>query len=81
MFGKLFVVFLIALLAFQHCLFKKRVPSVSCAWLVIDRRSLFTLSNSFDNRGIWPPAALALTFAIAKSFFGALYNTAIIGLS
>ena len=31
--------------------------------------------NSFDNRGIWPPAALALTFAIAKSFFGVLYNS------
>ena len=47
-----------------------------------DRKSLFTPSNSFDNRGIWPPAALSLTFAIAKSFFGALCNTsAIIGLS
>ena len=47
-----------------------------------DRKSLFTLSNSFDNRGIWPPAASSLTFAIAKSFFGALCNTsAIIGLS
>ena len=47
-----------------------------------DRKSLFTLSNSFDNRGIWPPAAPSLTFAIAKSFFGALCNTsAIIGLS
>ena len=34
-----------------------------------DRKSLFTLSNSFDNRGIWPPAAPSLTFAIAKSFF------------
>ena len=48
-----------------------------------DRKSLFTLSNSFDNRvvHIWLPAALSLTFAIAKSFFGALYNTsAIIGL-
>ena len=49
-----------------------------------DRKSLFTLSNSFDHRGvlIWPPAAPSLTFAIAKSFFGALCNTsAIIGLS
>ena len=47
-----------------------------------DRKSLFTLSDSFDNRGIWPPAAPSLTFAIAKSFFGALCNTsAIIGLS
>ena len=36
----------------------------------------------FDNRGIWPPATLSLTFAIAKSFFGVLCNTsAIIGLS
>ena len=47
-----------------------------------DRKSLFTLSNTFDNHGIWPPAAPSLTFAIAKSFFGALCNTsAIIGLS
>ena len=28
----------------------------------------FTLSNSFDNRDIWPPAAPSLIFAIAKSF-------------
>ena len=42
----------------------------------------FALSNSFDKRGIWPPAALFLTFTIAKSFFGALYNISIvIGLS
>ena len=40
-----------------------------------DRKSLFTLLNSFDNCGIWPSAVLSLTFAIAKSFFGALYNT------
>ena len=33
-----------------------------------DRKSLFTLSNSFNNRGIWPPAVLSLTFAIAKFF-------------
>ena len=47
-----------------------------------DRKSLLTLSNSCDNRGIWPPAALSPTFAIAKSFFGTLYNTsAIIGWS
>ena len=47
-----------------------------------DRKSLFTLSNSFDNRGSWPPAAFSLTFAIVKSFSGALCNTsAIIGLS
>ena len=47
-----------------------------------DRKSLFTLLNSFDNRDIWPPAAPSLTFALAKSFFGALCNTsAIIGLS
>ena len=47
-----------------------------------DRKSLFELLNSFDNRGTSPPAALSLTFAIAKSFFGALYNTsAIIGSS
>ena len=40
------------------------------------------LSNSFDNRGIWPPAALSLTFAVSKSFFGALCNnSAIIGSS
>ena len=52
------------------------------AWCYADRKSLFTLSNSFDNRGIWPPVVLSLTFAIAKSFFGALCNTsAIIGLS
>ena len=30
-----------------------------------DRKSLFILSNSFDNRGIWPPATPSLTFAIA----------------
>ena len=54
-------------------------PNARC---YADRKSLFTLSNSFDNRGIWPPAASSLTFAIAKSFFGALCNTsAIIGLS
>ena len=47
-----------------------------------DRKSLLTLSNSFDTRGIWPPAVLSLTFAIAKSFFGALYKTSpIIGSS
>ena len=33
--GKLFVVFLIALLAFQRHLLKKRVPSLGCAWLLI----------------------------------------------
>ena len=44
-----------------------------------DRKSLFTLSNSFDNRGIWPPAAPSLTFAIAKSFF--LARFAILALS
>ena len=33
--GKLFVVFLIARLAFQHHLLKKRVPSLCCAWPVI----------------------------------------------
>ena len=56
--------------------------SRSSARLYADRKSLFMLSNSFDNRGIWPPAALSLTFAIAKTFFGALCNTsAIIGLS
>ena len=47
-----------------------------------DRKSLFTLSNSFDNRGSWPLAALSLTFTIAKSLFVTLYNTsAIIGSS
>ena len=47
-----------------------------------DRKSSFTLSNSFDNRSIWPPAAPSLTFAIAKSFFRALCNAnALIGLS
>ena len=47
-----------------------------------NRKSVFTLSNSFDNCGIRPPAVLSLTFAIAKSFFGALYYTsAIISLS
>ena len=61
------------------------------AWLLIlrpdarcyaDRKSLFTLSNTFDNRSIWLPAAPTLTFAIAKSFFRALCSTnAIIGLS
>ena len=33
--GKLFEVFMIALLAFQHHLLEKRVPSLGCAWLVI----------------------------------------------
>ena len=52
------------------------------ARLYADRKSLFTLSNSFDNRGIWLPASLSLTFAIATSLFGALYHTsAIIGSS
>ena len=49
-----------------------------------DGKILLTLSNSFDNGGvpIWPLAALSLTFAIAKSFFGAFcYTSAIIGLS
>ena len=43
------------------------------------RKSLFTLSNSFDNNNgyIWPPAALFLTFVIAKSFFGSLYNNSV----
>ena len=46
------------------------------------RQKEFRLSNSFDNRGSWPPAALSLTLATAKSFFDALYNTsAIMGLS
>ena len=50
--------------------------------VLCDRKSLFTLSKFFDNRGIWPSAALSLTFAIAKSFLGAPYNTsAIIGSS
>ena len=50
--------------------------------LYADRKSLFTLLNSLDNRGIWPPGALSPIFAIAKSFFGALYNTStIIGSS
>ena len=40
--------------------------------LYADRKSLFTLSNFFDNRGIWSPAALSPTFVIAKSFHGAL---------
>ena len=35
--GKLFVVFLIALLAFQHHLLKMRVPSLGCTWLAIVR--------------------------------------------
>ena len=35
----------------------------------------------FDNRGIWPPAALSLVFAIAKSFFGVLYHTSAIIIS
>ena len=34
---------------------------------VMQTKTLFTLSNYFDNRGIWPPTALSLTFAIAKS--------------
>ena len=42
------------------------------------KQSLFTLLNSFDNRGIWPPAALSLTFAIAKSFIGAPNNASVI---
>ena len=50
-----------------------------------DRKSLLTLSNSFDNRGvpIWHLAALPLAFHYCEiSFFGALYNaSAIIGLS
>ena len=46
------------------------------------QKALFTLLNSFDSRGIWPPAVLSLTFAIVKSFFGALCNnSAIIGSS
>ena len=62
----------------QHLFDKDR-----CALNYDDKRFSFsTLSNSFDNRGIWPPAAPSLTFAIAKSFFGALCNTStIIGLS
>ena len=52
---------------------------------VLGRQKEFVYAlKSFDYRGvlIWPPAALSLTFAIAKSFFGALCNTsAIIGLS
>ena len=52
----------------------------------LERRKvvLFTLSNSFDNRGvlIWFLAALSLAFRYCKIFFGAVYNTsAIIGLS
>ena len=31
-------------------------------------------SYPFNNRDIWPPALLSLTFVITKSFFGALYN-------
>ena len=35
-----------------------------------------------DGKRVWPHVALSLTFAVAKSFFGALYSTsAIIGLS
>ena len=46
------------------------------------QKEFVALSNPFDNHGIWPPAALSLTFAIAKSFFGALCNSsAIIVLS
>ena len=50
-----------------------------------DRKSLFTLANSFDNRGvlIWPLPALPLAFHYCEiSFFGAhCYTSAIIGLS
>ena len=42
------------------------------------KRVCLRSQNSFDNRGIWPFAALSLTFVIAKSFFGALYNTSVI---
>ena len=50
--------------------------------LSADRKSLSTLSNSFDNCGvpIWSLAVLPLACEIY--FFGALYNAnAIIGLS
>ena len=49
-----------------------------------DRKSLFTLSNSFDDRCvlIWPLAALSLTFRYCKIILGLLYITsAVIGLS
>ena len=49
-----------------------------------DRKSLSTLSNSFDNRSIFNGflAALSLVFNYYQIFLGALYNTsAIIGLS
>ena len=45
------------------------------------RKSLFTLSNSFDSRAvpIWPLAALSLAFHYCKiSFFAALYNASAI---
>ena len=50
---------------------------------VICRQKVFVDAlKLFDNRGIGPLAALSITFAIAKSFFGVLYNTsAIIGSS
>ena len=56
-----------------HLLFISRPSTLSYA----DRKSLFALSNSFDNHGvpIWLLDALFEQFAIAKSFFGALYNT------
>ena len=42
-------------------------PSARCN---AERKSLFTLSNSFDNRGvlIWPPAALSLVFRYCEIF-------------
>ena len=80
--NKLFSILATARSSFHLNLSEAAYISRPGAWFNADRKSLLRLSNSFDNRGIWPTAVLSLTFAIAKSFFGALCNTsAIVGLS
>ena len=45
-------------------------PAVLCLAQGVVYTQLFTLSNSFDNRGvlIWPPAALSLAFRYCQIF-------------
>ena len=68
--------------SFFHLNLLEAIMSRPGTWCYADRNSLCTLSNTFDNRGVFirPLAALSLAFRQCEIFVHALYTTsAIIG--